>query len=177
MIASHFGIADQGRPADAWLRQTARWTWQVKLSWQMETELIGALRERAEEEAIKVFGRNLKDLLLSAPAGHRATMGLDPGLRTGVKVAVVDTTGKLVATQTIYPHAPRNDWDGSIATLAALAARHSVELVAIGNGTASRETDKLVADLIKRHPGTAAHPRDRVGSRRLGVLGVGTGGQ
>jgi len=152
LIAGHVGIKDLGRAADPWLRQTARWTWQVKLAWQMETELIGALRERAEEEAIKVFGRNLKDLLLAAPAGQRATMGLDPGLRTGVKVAVVDATGKLVATQTIYPHAPRNDWDGAIATLAALAMRHQVQLVAIGNGTASRETDKLVGDLIKRHP-------------------------
>ena len=152
MIAGHVGIKDLGRPADAWLRQTARWTWQVKLAWQMETELIGALRERAEEEAIKVFGRNLKDLLLAAPAGPRATMGLDPGLRTGVKVAVVDATGKLVATHTIFPHAPRNDWDGAIATLAALATKHQVDLVAIGNGTASRETDKLVADLLQRHP-------------------------
>ncbi len=154
LIAGHVGIKDLGRAADAWLRQTARWTWQVKLAWQMETELIGALRERAEEEAIKVFGRNLKDLLLAAPAGQRATMGLDPGLRTGVKVAVVDATGKVVATETIYPHAPRNDWDGAIAMLAALATRHKVELVAIGNGTASRETDKLVAELIKRHPET-----------------------
>ncbi|MFT3804653.1 MAG: Tex family protein [Burkholderiaceae bacterium] len=152
MIAGRFGIQDKGRAADPWLHQTARWTWQVKLAWQMETELIGALRERAEEAAIQVFGRNLKDLLLAAPAGPRATMGLDPGLRTGVKVAVVDGTGKVVATQTIYPHAPRNDWDGAIAALAALAARHQVELVAIGNGTASRETDKLVVDLIKRHP-------------------------
>jgi uncharacterized protein len=154
LIAGHVGIKDLGRAADTWLRQTARWTWQVKLAWQMETELIGALRERAEEEAIKVFGRNLKDLLLAAPAGQRATMGLDPGLRTGVKVAVVDATGKVVATETIYPHAPRNDWDGAIAALAALATRHKVELVAIGNGTASRETDKLVAELIKRHPET-----------------------
>ena len=152
-IARRAGIDDQGRPADAWLRQTARWTWQVKLAWQLESELISALRERADEEAIRVFGRNLKDLLLAAPAGRRPTMGLDPGLRTGVKVAVVDGTGKLVATSTIYPHAPRNDVQGSIATLAALAARHGVELVAIGNGTASRETDKLVADLMQRHAG------------------------
>ena len=152
LIAAHAGIEERGRPADAWLRQTARRTWQVKLAWQMETELIGALRERAEEEAIRVFGRNLKDLLLAAPAGRRATMGLDPGLRTGVKVAVVDATGKLVATQTIYPHAPRNDWDGAVAALAAMATRHEVQLVAIGNGTASRETDKLVADLVRRHP-------------------------
>ncbi len=151
-IAAQAGIVDRGRPADAWLRQTARWTWQVKLAWQIESDRVGALRERAEEEAIRVFGRNLKDLLLAAPAGRRPTMGLDPGIRTGVKVAVVDSTGKLVETATIYPHAPRNDWDGSIATLAALATRHRVELVAIGNGTASRETDKLVADLMQRQP-------------------------
>ncbi|NLD53475.1 MAG: RNA-binding transcriptional accessory protein [Burkholderiaceae bacterium] len=152
MIAGHFGLEDLGRPADAWLRQAVRWTWQVKLAWQMETELLGALRERAEEEAIRVFGRNLQDLLLAAPAGRRVTMGLDPGLRTGVKVAVVDATGKLVETSTIHPHAPRNDWEGALATLAALAARHQVELVAIGNGTASRETEKLVAELARRHP-------------------------
>jgi uncharacterized protein len=152
MIADHFGLKDLGRPADAWLRQAVRWTWQVKLAWQMETELLGALRERAEEEAIRVFGRNLQDLLLAAPAGRRVTMGLDPGLRTGVKVAVVDATGKLLDTETVYPHAPRNDWDGAIATLAALAARHGVELVAIGNGTGSRETEKLVAELARRHP-------------------------
>ena len=152
-IAQRAGIADQGRPADAWLRQTARWTWQVKLAWQLESDLIAALRERADAEAIRVFGRNLKDLLLAAPAGRRPTMGLDPGLRTGVKVAVIDGTGKLVATATIYPHVPRNDIEGSIATLAALASRHAVELVAIGNGTGSRETDKLVADLMQRQAG------------------------
>jgi len=151
-IAAHFNIADQGRPADAWLLQTARWTWQVKLGWQLEGELFSALRESAEEEAIRVFARNLHDLLLAAPAGPRATMGLDPGLRTGVKVAVVDRTGKVVETATIYPHAPRNDWDGSLHVLAAIAKKHNVDLVSIGNGTASRETDKLAADLIKRHP-------------------------
>jgi protein Tex len=151
-VAAHFNIADQGRPADAWLLQTARWTWQVKLGWQLEGELFSALRERSEEEAIRVFARNLHDLLLAAPAGPRATMGLDPGLRTGVKVAVVDRTGKVVETATIYPHAPRNDWDGSLHILAAIAKKHNVDLVSIGNGTASRETDKLAADLIKRHP-------------------------
>ena len=151
-IAARFQIADQKRPADAWLLQTARWTWQVKLNWQLEGELFSALRERSEEEAIRVFARNLHDLLLAAPAGPRATMGLDPGLRTGVKVAVVDRTGKVVETATIYPHAPRNDWDGSLHILAAIAKKHSVDLVSIGNGTASRETDKLAADLIKRHP-------------------------
>src|SRR5690606_20512298 len=151
-IAARFGIVDQGRAADAWLTQCVRWTWQVKVSWQLESDLFAALRERAEEEAIRVFASNLHDLLLAAPAGPRATMGLDPGLRTGVKVAVVDRTGKLLDTGTIYPHAPRNDWDGSIAALAALAQRHGVELISIGNGTASRETDKLAAELIKRHP-------------------------
>ena len=151
-IAARFNIADQGRAADAWLLQTARWTWQVKLGWQLEGELFSALRESAEEEAIRVFARNLHDLLLAAPAGPRATLGLDPGLRTGVKVAVVDRTGKVVETATIYPHAPRNDWDGSLHVLGAIAKKHNVDLVSIGNGTASRETDKLAADLIKRHP-------------------------
>jgi uncharacterized protein len=151
-IATRFQIADQKRPADAWLLQTARWTWQVKLNWQLEGELFSALRERSEEEAIRVFARNLHDLLLAAPAGPRATMGLDPGLRTGVKVAVVDRTGKVVETATIYPHVPRNDWDGSLHVLAAIAKKHNVDLVSIGNGTASRETDKLAADLMKRHP-------------------------
>ena len=151
-IAVRFHISDQGRPGDAWLMQTARWTWQVKLAWQLEGELFSTLRESAEEEAIRVFARNLHDLLLAAPAGPRATMGLDPGLRTGVKVAVVDRTGKVVETATIYPHVPRNDWDGSLHILAAIAKKHNVDLVSIGNGTASRETDKLAADLMKRHP-------------------------
>ncbi|MGD9943737.1 MAG: Tex family protein [Burkholderiaceae bacterium] len=140
------------RPADPWLADVCRWCWRVKLLPHFETELFTRLREAAETEAIRVFGANLKDLLLAAPAGPRSVIGLDPGIRTGVKVAVVDATGKLVATSTLYPHEPRRDWDGSIAALAALAARHSVELVAIGNGTASRETDKLVGDLMRRHP-------------------------
>jgi uncharacterized protein len=152
IIAVRAGIADRGRPADAWLQETVRWSWRVKLAWQIESDLFTALRERAEEEAIRVFARNLHDLLLAAPAGPRAAIGLDPGLRTGVKVAVIDRTGKLLDTATIYPHAPRNDWDGSIATLAGLAQRHGAELISIGNGTASRETDKLAADLMKRHP-------------------------
>ncbi|MCB1909422.1 MAG: RNA-binding transcriptional accessory protein, partial [Rhodocyclaceae bacterium] len=151
-IAARFGIRDEGRPADRWLRDTVRWAWRVKLSLHLELELISALRERAEQEAIRVFGDNLHDLLLAAPAGPRPTMGLDPGLRTGVKVAVVDGTGKLLDTATIHPHEPRRDWDGAIATLAALAGRHRVDLVAIGNGTASRETDRLVAELIGQHP-------------------------
>ena len=152
MIAARFGIAERSRPADAWLVETVRWAWRVKIGWQLESDLFSLLRERAEEEAIRVFARNLHDLLLAAPAGPRAAIGLDPGLRTGVKVAVIDRTGKLVDTGTIFPHAPRNDWDGAIATLAALVEKHDARLVSIGNGTASRETDKLVAELIRRHP-------------------------
>ena len=148
-IAKRFGIKDQGRPADKWLADTVRWAWRVKLALHLEPELMPVLREKAEEEAIRVFGRNLKDLLLAAPAGQKATMGLDPGLRTGVKVAVVDQTGKLLDTATIYPHEPRRDWEGSLHTLAVLAQKHNVNLIAIGNGTASRETDKLAADLIR----------------------------
>ncbi|MBK1837034.1 RNA-binding transcriptional accessory protein [Azospirillum sp. YIM B02556] len=151
-IAVHTGIRDQGRPADKWLSDVVRWTWKLKIGPHIETDLMGALRDRAEDEAIRVFARNLHDLLLAAPAGPRTTIGLDPGIRTGVKVAVVDATGKLVETTTVYPHPPRNDWDGSIAVLAALAARHKAELISIGNGTASRETDKLAAELMKRHP-------------------------
>jgi len=151
LIAARAGIRDQGRPADAWLVESARLTWKVKLSWQIEGDLLGELRARAEEEAIRVFARNLHDLLLAAPAGPRPVLGLDPGLRTGVKVAVVDRTGKVLATDVIYPHAPRNDRDGAIATLARLCKAHDVELIAIGNGTASRETDALAAELIQRH--------------------------
>mgnify|MGYP002619606439 CR=1 FL=1 len=151
-IARHFGISDKGRAGDRWLVETARWAWNVKISLHLELELMGQLRERAEEEAIRVFARNLKDLLLAAPAGSRATMGLDPGIRTGVKVAVVDATGKLVDTETVYPFEPRRHYEPAIAAIAALARKHAVELIAIGNGTASRETDKLVADLMQRHP-------------------------
>jgi uncharacterized protein len=151
-IALRFGISDRGRPADSWLQEAVRWAWRVKLSVHLETDLMSRLRERAEAEAISVFGYNLRDLLLAAPAGQRATMGLDPGLRTGVKVAVVNDTGKLVDTATIYPHPPRKQWDTSLAALAALSARHRVELVSIGNGTGSRETDRLVAELAQKHP-------------------------
>jgi uncharacterized protein len=153
LIAQRFEVRDQGRAADAWLRECVRFTWRVKLFTRLDLELKTRLREAAESEAIKVFAANLHDLLLAAPAGPRATMGLDPGLRTGVKVAVVDATGKVVATDTIYPHPPKKQWDQSIATLARLAAQHEVDLVAIGNGTASRETDKLAAELAKKHPG------------------------
>jgi len=150
-IAKRFGIVNQNRPADKWLADTARWTWRVKSFLHLESELMGALRERSETEAIKIFARNLKDLLLAAPAGPRATMGLDPGMRTGVKVAVVDATGKVLDTAVIYPHQPRNDWDGSLHTLAKLAEKHHVALISIGNGTGSRETDKLAQDLIGLH--------------------------
>ncbi len=151
-ISRHFDIEDQDRAADTWLSEVVRWTWRIKLHTHIETDLLGDLRQQAELEAIDVFARNLKDLLLAAPAGLKATIGLDPGLRTGVKVAVVDDTGKYVDHSTIYPHAPQKRWDESIATLATLAAKHDIELIAIGNGTASRETDKLASDLIKRHP-------------------------
>ncbi len=152
MVAGHFGLRDQGRAADRWLLETARWAWIVKLSLHIEFELMDELRERAEAEAIRVFARNLRDLLLAAPAGPRVTIGLDPGIRTGVKVAVIDGTGKLVDTATIYPHEPRRDWEGALATLRALAQKHGAALVAIGNGTASRETDRLAAELMRRHP-------------------------
>ena len=151
-IAARFGIQDQGRPADRWLMDTARFTWRVKSFMHLELELMGALRARAETEAIHVFARNLKALLLAAPAGPRVTMGLDPGVRTGVKVAVVDETGKVVDTAVIYPHQPRNDWNGSLHALAKLAEKHRVAVIAIGNGTASRETDKLARDLIQLRP-------------------------
>ncbi|WP_323003697.1 Tex family protein [Denitromonas sp.] len=151
-VARHAGIRDNGRAADRWLIETARWAWSVKIAVHLELELMNTLRERAEEEAIRVFAGNLKDLLLAAPAGPRVTIGLDPGLRTGVKVAVVDGTGKLVDTATIYPHEPRRDWDGAMAEIARLAKKHGADLIAIGNGTASRETDRLAAELIKRHP-------------------------
>ncbi|MEC8813275.1 MAG: RNA-binding transcriptional accessory protein [Ketobacter sp. GenoA1] len=156
MIAQHFELRDEGRAADKWLAEVVRWTWRIKLLTHLETELLGDLRERAEEEAIKVFAHNLKDLLMAAPAGPRATMGLDPGLRTGVKVAIVDATGQLVEHGTIFPHAPRNQWDESIAVIAALCKKYNVELISIGNGTASRETDKLAAEMLKKHPDLTA---------------------
>ena len=152
MVAAHCGIRDQGRAADKWLLETARWAWMVKLSLHLETELMNQLRERAEEEAIRVFARNLRDLLLAAPAGPHTVIGLDPGIRTGVKLAVVDATGKLVDTATLYPHEPRRDWEGSLAALRHLAQKHGAGLIAIGNGTASRETDKLAGELMSRHP-------------------------
>ena len=148
-IALHLAWRNQARPSDELLRKCVAWAWRVKLSLSLERDLFTKLREEAEKVAIKVFADNLRDLLLAAPAGPRVVMGLDPGIRTGVKVAVVDATGKLVETATIYPHEPRKDWDGSLHTLARLSEKHGVNLIAIGNGTASRETDKLAADLIK----------------------------
>jgi len=184
LIAAAFGVAQRGRAADAWLCDSVRWAWSVKLAPSLELELLTRLRERAEDEAIAVFGANLRDLLLAAPAGPRPTMGLDPGLRTGVKVAVVDATGKLVDTATVYPHAPKKQWDQAIAVLAALAAKHRVELIAIGNGTASRETDRLVGDLRQRHPelelasvvvseaGASVYSASEFASRELGAIDV-----
>ena len=152
-IALHLGWSHKARPADDLIRKCVAWTWRVKLSLSLERDLFTRLREEAEKVAIKVFADNLRDLLLAAPAGPRVVMGLDPGIRTGVKVAVVDSTGKLVETATVFPHEPRKDWDGSLHTLAKLCEKHGVNLIAIGNGTASRETDRLAADLMKRIDG------------------------
>lgn len=149
-IRSAFGIADRGRPADRWLADTVRLAWKAKLAITLSVDLLIRLKERSDGEAISVFSRNLKDLMLAAPAGPRVTMGLDPGFRTGVKVAVVDQTGKLVNTATIYPHEPQRDWQGALATLAALCMKHKVDLVSVGNGTASRETDRLVSELMAK---------------------------
>ncbi|MGW5607381.1 Tex family protein [Streptomyces sp. NPDC003753] len=152
IVAHRFGIADRGRPADKWLLDTVRWAWRTRILVHLGIDLRLRLRTAAEDEAVKVFAANLRDLLLAAPAGTRATLGLDPGFRTGVKVAVVDATGKVVATDVIHPHVPANKWDEAIAKLARLAKEHAVELIAIGNGTASRETDKLAGELISKHP-------------------------
>ena len=149
MIAAHFGIEERGRRADKWLAEVCQWTWRGKAHSHISTELLAQLREAAEAEAIKIFGRNLHELLLAAPAGPKAVLGIDPGIRTGCKVAVVDSTGKLLEAATIYPHEPRKDWQGSLATLARMAVQHGVELISIGNGTASRETDKLAAEVIE----------------------------
>jgi uncharacterized protein len=147
-IALHLGWRHQSRPADDLIRKAVAWTWRVKLSLSIERDLFARLREDAEQVAIRVFADNLRDLLLAAPAGPKVVMGLDPGIRTGVKVAVVDATGKLVETATVFPHEPRRDWDGSLFALAKLCEKHGVNLIAIGNGTASRETDKLAGELI-----------------------------
>ena len=151
-VAVRAGIIDRKRPADAFLRETVRLTWRVKLHLHLTLDLFGRVREGAEDEAIRVFGENLKDLLLAAPAGNKVVMGLDPGIRTGCKLAIVDATGKLLAFDTIYPHEPRNQWDQSLARIAVLSKQHGVNLIAIGNGTASRETDKLAGEVMKKHP-------------------------
>ncbi|WP_033933816.1 Tex family protein, partial [Vibrio cholerae] len=150
LIAEHYGIHLSQATADAWRKQVISWAWKIKISMHMETELMSAMKERAEIEAIEVFATNLKDLLMAAPAGPRATLGLDPGLRTGCKVAVVDATGKVLATDTIYPHAPQHQYDRAMQSIALLVKKFNVDLIAIGNGTASRETDAFAADLIKR---------------------------
>lgn len=158
-VARFLGVADRGRPADAWLMQTAQVAWRSRVLARLTSDLRARLFAAAEDEAVRVFAANLRDVLLAAPAGNRATLGLDPGLRTGVKVAVVDGTGKVVATDTVYPHAPARKWDEALATLVRLARQHAVELVAIGNGTASRETDKLAAELIKLLPEVDRKPQ------------------
>lgn len=152
VIAEHFNIQNNARPADQWLAEVVRWTWRVKLASHLETDLFGQLREQAETEAIHVFARNLHDLLLAAPAGPRCTLGIDPGLRTGCKIAVVDATGKVLDTTTVYPHVPHNKWDEALATLAHLCKKHQVQLIAIGNGTGSRESDRLAIELVKQLP-------------------------
>ncbi len=184
-IAEHFNIRDDGRAADGWLMETVRWAWKTRLSAHVELELMNRVRDEAEREAIRVFAGNLHDLLLAAPAGPRRTMGLDPGLRNGVKVAVIDEAGNVVETTVVYPHQPRNEWDAAIAVLADLVARHSVELVSIGNGTASRETDKLVSEMMKRHAelrvnkvivseaGASVYSTSAIGARELPDLDVG----
>jgi uncharacterized protein len=161
-VARCLGVADRGRPADGWLMQTAQIAWRTRVLARLTADLRGRLFTAAEDEAVRVFAANLRDVLLAAPAGNRATLGLDPGLRTGVKVAVVDGTGKVVATDTVYPHAPARKWDEALATLVRLAQKHHVELVAIGNGTASRETDKLAAELIKLLPAADRKPQKLV---------------
>lgn len=151
-IAQHYNVQDQGRAADKWLQQVVLWTWKIKLHLYMETELLTKVRELGETEAIRIFAKNMNDLLMAAPAGAKTTMGLDPGLRTGVKAVVVDQTGKLLAQSTIFPHAPQKQWDQSLRKLETLCEMHKVELISIGNGTASRETDKLVGELMKNAP-------------------------
>ena len=170
MIAAHAGIDDRGRPADKWLTGVCDWAWRIKIHLQLSTELMVQLRDAAEAEAIKIFARNLHELLLAAPAGPKVILGLDPGIRTGCKVAVVDGTGKVLATDTIYPHQPRNDKQGSLEILARLVMQHGVELIAIGNGTASRETDKLAGDVVKLI--AAQKPEQRVAKMVVSEAGA-----
>ncbi|HET8817246.1 MAG TPA: Tex family protein, partial [Pseudidiomarina sp.] len=152
LIAAHLSIQDSGRAADAWLQQTVAWTWRIKILLHMETELFASIRERAETDAIQIFANNLKDLMMAAPAGAKVTMGLDPGVRTGIKIAVVDNTGKVLGTNTVFPFQPQNQVDKSMRTLAGMCKQHKVELISIGNGTYSRETDKLVDEMLKANP-------------------------
>src|SRR5712672_2238463 len=172
-IMQRFAISDQGRPGDKWLAETARWAWRSKILVHLNIDLRVRLWTAAEQEAVRVFASNLRDLLLAAPAGARVTMGLDPGFRTGVKVAVVDATGKVVATTAIYPHEPQRRWDEALATLGKLAVAHRVDLIAIGNGTASRETDKLATDLVKLLPDLKMSKIVVSESRRFGLFGLG----
>jgi protein Tex len=171
-VARFLGVADRGRPADSWLLQTAQVAWRSRVLARLTADLRGRMFAAAEDEAVRVFAANLRDVLLAAPAGNRSTLGLDPGLRTGVKVAVVDKTGKVVATDTVYPHAPARKWDEALATLIRLARQHAVELVAIGNGTASRETDKLAAELIKQLSAAESGTGAGTGSSNGGAAGV-----
>jgi uncharacterized protein len=177
LIARHVGASASGRGADAWLLESVRLTWRVKLSLSLTLDLFGRTREAAEDEAIRVFGDNLKDLMLQAPAGPKVVLGLDPGLRTGVKIAAVDATGKVLTTGAVFPHQPMNRWDESIAQLAAGCRQLGVQLVSIGNGTASRETERLVGELAKKHPDLKIAQSGGQRSRRLGVFGLGTRGQ
>ena len=166
-IAERFGIRDEHRPADPWLNATVHWAWRTRILMHLSVDIRVRLWQAAEDEAVRVFAANLRDLLLAAPAGARTTIGLDPGFRTGVKVAVTDATGKALATATIYPHEPQRRWDEAIDVLAKLARPHQADLVAIGNGTASRETDRLAADLIKRHPDLEPDQGGGVRGRRV----------
>ncbi|MGH3976884.1 MAG: helix-hairpin-helix domain-containing protein, partial [Pseudonocardiaceae bacterium] len=176
-IAARFGVADQGRPADRWLADTVRWAWRTRILLHLGIDLRMRLRQAAEDEAVRVFAANLGDLLLAAPAGNRPTMGLDPGYRTGVKVAVIDATGKVMATETIYPHVPQHRWDEALAVLTRLAKTHHVELIAIGNGTASRETDKLAGQLgltkvVVSEAGASVYSASAYASQELPELDV-----
>ncbi len=184
MIARHVGIRDEGRPCDAWLLDAVRRAWKMKIFPYVQVEIEGILREQAEREAIQTYARSLRDLLMAAPAGPRMVLGIDPGLRTGVKVAVVDPTGAVIESATLFPHQPKNEWDQSAEALADLLARHHVDLVGIGNGTGSRETDRLLSDVAKRHPelkfskviiseaGASSFASSRLAARELGSLDV-----
>ncbi len=172
-VMNRFGVASRGRPGDALLVETVRQAWRGKMLPRLATDLRTRLWDAAEAEAVRIFATNLRDLLLAAPAGPRPTLGLDPGFRSGVKVAVVDRTGKVAATATIYPHEPQRRWDEAVAILDRLVRQHGVELLAIGNGTASRETDRLATEVVRRHPDLRLRQGRGVGGRRLGLFGLG----